>query len=239
MTDRIPLDELSTAVGRILGLLLTQEKVDDAVQRLAVAVKTSMPGSVGAGVSLIDSRGRRTSTGFTDDVVKEADRLQYELGVGPCLAAWASAEPVLVDDVATDPRWPDWSSAVRNLPVRSVLSTPLVAQGHAIGALKVYADVPHLYNAGASSLLNSFAGPVATLLSHIQGSEVVERMSGALQASLYSRDLTNQACGILMERKGHTQEEALFELIMTARQLRTTVREISAELVAGTTARNT
>jgi GAF domain-containing protein len=69
----------------------------------------------GAGVSLIDPQGRRTSAGFTDEVVKEADRLQCELGAGPCLTAWALEEPVLVDDVATDTRWPEWSRAVQGL----------------------------------------------------------------------------------------------------------------------------
>jgi GAF domain-containing protein len=236
MKNIAPLDELSTAVGRILGLLLTQEKVDDAVHHLAEAVKGAMPGSVGAGVSLIDPQGHRTSTGFTDEVVKEADRLQYELGAGPCLTAWASEEPVLVDDVGTDARWPDWSRAVRGLPVRSVLSTPLVADGRAIGALKVYAEVPHLYNESAITLLNAFANPAATLLSHIQGTETVERMSGTLQDALQSRDLISQACGVLMERKGHTPEQALAELMMTARQLRTSLRDICAELVADTAA---
>jgi GAF domain-containing protein len=122
------------------------------------------------------------------------------------------------------------------LPVRSVLSTPLVADGGAIGALKVYADVPHLYNESATTLLHAFASPAATLLSHIQGAETVERMSGTLQDALQSRDLINQACGVLMERKGHTPEQALAELMMTARQLRTSLRDVCAELVVGTTA---
>jgi hypothetical protein len=120
--------------------------------------------------------------------------------------------------------------------VCSVLRTPFIADGRAIGALKMYAEVPHLYNEGAITLLNAFASPAATLLSHIQGAETVERMSGTLQDALHSRDLINQACGVLMERKGHTTEQALAELIMTARQLRTSLRDICDELLAGTAA---
>lgn len=44
----LPLDELSGAIGRILGLLLTEEKVDQAVQSLSQAIKESVPGSIGA-----------------------------------------------------------------------------------------------------------------------------------------------------------------------------------------------
>ena len=49
MIKKPPLDELSAAVGRILGVLLTQEKVDDAVHHLAQAVKESIPSAVGGG----------------------------------------------------------------------------------------------------------------------------------------------------------------------------------------------
>ena len=239
MIKKPPLDELSAAVGRILGVLLTHEKVDDAVHHLAQAVKESIPSAVGAGVSILDSSGQRTSTGFTDPVVQQADRFQYELGQGPCLTAWASEEQVLVDDVALDRRWPEWSAAVRELPIRSVASVPLMVEGHAIGALKAYAGEPGVFTIETTSLMHILVSPAATLLSHIQSRETVERMSEGLQTALHSRDLINQACGILLERKGLTSEQALMELMKTARQERTSLRGVSAELVAGTTARNT
>ena len=60
-----------------------------------------MPGPSGAGVSVIDERGRRSS-GSTDARVREADNLQYELDEGPCLKAAATRELVRVDDLTTD-----------------------------------------------------------------------------------------------------------------------------------------
>ena len=75
MAKKLPLDELSSAIGRIRGLLLTEEKVDAAVEPLARAIKDSIPGSIGAGVSLLDVQGRRTSYGATDRVVEQADAL--------------------------------------------------------------------------------------------------------------------------------------------------------------------
>lgn len=236
MNNRVPLDELSAAVGRIMGLLLTEEKVSQAVGDLAEAMKNSIAGSIGAGATIIDARGRRTSAGFTDDVVAEADRLQYELGQGPCLTAWASEEVARIDDVSTDARWPEWSAAVAHLPIRSVLSAPLMAGGHALGALKVYAEAPGVYNAGAATLMKSFASPAATLLSHIQTTETVNRMSESLQSALYSRDLVNQACGVLVGRGGFTPEQALLELVTMARTQQQTLLDVSTQLVAGTAA---
>lgn len=83
MIKKYPLDELSTALGRIMGLLLTEEKVDHAVQHLSRAVKDSIPGTLGAGVSILDSQARQVSSGSADAMVKRADALQYELGRGP------------------------------------------------------------------------------------------------------------------------------------------------------------
>jgi GAF domain-containing protein len=233
MVQKLPLDELSATIARIKGLLLTEEKVDRAVQLLAKAIKDAVPGTVGAGVSLLDSRGRRTSSGSTDRVVQQADALQYELGEGPCLTAWAAEETVLVDDAWADPRWPEWAAAVTDLPVRSVVSAPLVAGRECIGALKVYAGLPSSYDSGTARLLELFAGPAATLLSNIQSSEAPHRISEGLQASLYSRDLVNRACGILMERHGLAHEHALRHLMRQARAADTTLRQASEDLVAG------
>lgn len=236
MEQNLPLDELSVVIGRIRGLLLTEEKVDRAVQLLASAVKDAIPGTIGAGVSLLDAQGRRTSAGFTDRVVEQADALQYKLGQGPCLTAWAAEETVFVDDVSSDPRWPEWSAAVASLPVRSVVSTALISGKECIGALKVYAAFPSAYDPGIGRLLELFAAPAATLLSHIQTSEAPHRISAGLQAALHSRDTVNRACGILMERHGITHEQALQQLMRQARKNGNTLPQVSAETIAGTPA---
>ncbi|WP_458107880.1 GAF and ANTAR domain-containing protein [Arthrobacter sp. R3-55] len=230
---QLPLDELSVAIGRILGLLLTEEKVDQAVQSLSRAIKESVPGSIGAGVSILDSQGRRTSTGFTDSIVEQADHLQYDLGQGPCLTAWATEESVLITDVRSDPRWPEWTDSVSPLPIRSVVSAPLMANGHSIGAIKVYASETDVFDASSTYLMELFASPAATLLSHIQSAETPRRISEGLQAALYSRDVVNRACGILMERHKTTHERALQQLILQSRDKNQSLQEVSAELVAG------
>ena len=234
--QKLPLDELTTVIARIKGLLLSEEKVDRAVQRLALGIKDAVPGTLGAGVSLLDSRGRRTSSGSTGQVVTAADAFQYELGGGPCLAAWASEAAVTVVDVRTDPRWPDWTRAVADLPVRSVLSVPLLGSRQCLGALKVYSDEPGSYDAEAARVLELFAAPAATLLEHIQTKEVPQRMSESLATSLGSRDTVNRACGILMERHGLGPDAAIRELMRRARERKATLQSVSADLINGTPA---
>lgn len=236
MAQQLPLDELSTVIARIQGLLLTEEKVTNAVQFLALAAKESVTGTIGAGVSLLDARGRRTSSGYTDKTVELADAAQYRHGEGPCLTAWATESPVLVEDLRGDGRWPAWQAAVRHLPIRSVVSVPLLAGKESIGALKLYAATAGAYGPSSPGLVQLFAAPAATLISHIQASEAPHRMTEALQASLYSRDLVNRACGVLMERHGLYHQDALQQLMTTARETGSPLQDVSASILAGTPA---
>ena len=213
----LPLDELTAVFARIKGLLLTEDKVDRALQLLVQAVRDAIPGSDGAGISLFDEQGRGSSTAATAHFVGQADAAQHDLGQGPCVEAWTAGTPVLVHDAAADDRWPLWSEAVASMPVRSVVSTPLAAASGPFGTLKIYAALPAAYTAATVHLLEKFAVPAATLLAHVQSSETPRHLSGPLKGALSGRDNTNRACGILMERHGLSAEQALRELLRRAR----------------------
>ncbi|WP_309107996.1 GAF and ANTAR domain-containing protein [Arthrobacter sp.] len=232
MSKQLPLDELSSVIARVKGLLLTEEKVDRAVQLLAAAAKQAIPGTLGAGISLLDTQGRRTSSAATDKIVERADTAQYELGQGPCLTAWASEATILVEDVQTETRWPEWCAAMKDLPIRSVLSTPLTAGKESLGALKIYAAQPGIYDGETSRLLQLFAGPAATLLANVQSSETPRRISNSLETALYSRDTVARATGILMERHGLSSDDAMQELLSRVRTDRTTLLEECSRIIA-------
>ena len=231
----LPLDELTAVLARIKGLLLTEDKVDRALQLLVRAVRDAVPGSAGAGISLFDEHGRGSSTAATEPLVGQADAAQHDLGQGPCIEAWTAGTTVLVHDAAAaDGRWPLWSEAVISLPVRSVVSTPLATDGGPLGTLKIYAALPAAFTAATGLLLEKFAVPAATLLAHVQSSETPRHLSGPLKGALAGRDNTNRACGILMERHGLSAEQALQELLHRARNDQTPLSRVCADLIDGT-----
>lgn len=216
--------ELTEMFAWVSGLLLTEPVVDRAVASLAQAAHESLTGSVGAGGTLIDSQGRPTSTASTNSLVQEADRLQYDLGEGPCLTAWASAQSVFVDDVRNERRWPAWSEASAGMGLLSCMSVPLLVpdvSGHqgpeAIGALKVYADRPGAFDEHSEQVLALLAGPAALILSNLQARERAAQLSDALKDALHSRSLIDMAKGVLMERLQVGEREALQALIRRAR----------------------
>jgi len=97
-------DELAVVVARMSGLLLSRETVESALELIVASAAEAIPASAGAGVSLIDEEGGRTTAAASDEVVREADDLQYELGEGPCLSAWSRRAVVRVDDLSADGR---------------------------------------------------------------------------------------------------------------------------------------
>ena len=140
--------DLTAVLANLGGVLLSTETVDTAVKLVTRLAVETVPGTFGAGVTLVDERGKRTIAA-SDVGVEEADALQYQLNSGPCLTAWREQVAVRIDDVEADARWPEWAVAVAALKLRSVLSLPLVAGGEAIGAGKVYSQWPNAYGAAA------------------------------------------------------------------------------------------
>ncbi|MFC7658887.1 GAF domain-containing protein [Pseudonocardia benzenivorans] len=98
-----------------------------AVETAVVAlVRDRVPGA--ASVSVTRRVGARPATAAASDPLAErADRIQYEVGEGPCLHALTAGEPVRLDLTATDDRrWPGFRSRMRaETAIRSVLSHPL------------------------------------------------------------------------------------------------------------------
>lgn len=84
MNPELPLtDEPAAVFARMAGLLLSAETVDSVLRLVTKLAKETFPGTAGAGLSMVDPHGARVTTAPTDEVVEQADRIQYETGTGP------------------------------------------------------------------------------------------------------------------------------------------------------------
>ena len=80
----------------------------------------------GAGISVEDGAGRRLPLGASSEDAATAERLQFTVGAGPCLAAHRSGEPVfaMCDDLRR--RWlPFAELLLGRTPYRGVVALPL------------------------------------------------------------------------------------------------------------------
>ena len=84
------------------------------------------------------------SAAATDDVMRLIDRLQGEVGEGPCLEASTDAIAQVDNDLTDGSKWPRLARiVVEQTPVRAMLAVPLLYDdGQRSGALDVFADTP-------------------------------------------------------------------------------------------------
>ena len=231
LNQRLPLaDELAGVFARMSGLLLSEETVETSLSLLSALARETVPGATGAGVSVMDEQGRRSS-GSTDARVREADNLQYDLNEGPCLAAAAGRELVRIDDLAVDRRWPAWTSAVAPLGVRAAMSAPLVIGDGSLGALKVYADEPGTFEVHDEQLLTLFSAQAAVLVANVQSYDRAKRFSDGMRQAVHDRDVVNIAKGVLMGRNAVDEDAALGMLLARCEQDRITVAEAARAVV--------
>jgi GAF domain-containing protein len=232
VSDLMPLaEELQKVFAKMSGLLLAEETVQTALGLVTALAVETIDGASGAGVTLVDVQGLKVTAAATSERVGQADDLQYQLDEGPCLSAVAQLELIRVDDLEQDERWPRWRTAALPLGVRSSLSAPMISQGRALGAVKVYADVPDAFSAAHEALLRRFADQAAILLAEVASLDRADRLSESLQSALRTRNVIALASGILMERHGLTEERAFLELVESARRERRELVEEATSVI--------
>jgi GAF domain-containing protein len=235
MDTELPLaDELAAVFARFSNVLLTEETVSSALKLITEAAVLAVNDAAGAGVSLMDTYGNRSSAASTSPIVAQADAIQYELGQGPCLSAWASGYPVDIADVHTDLRWPEWGMAAGDLGLRSCVSVPLLSGDLAFGAIKIYWDKPKAASHRLIRLLELFAAQASIFLVNVQARERAQRLSDQLKASLAQRDTISTAKGMVMASLGMGSHEAMLHLMTRALNENRTLQELAEEVLEST-----
>lgn len=151
------------------------------------------------------------------------DRLQQELGDGPCVNAARYQSIVRIEDTGRDDRWPEFSMEAARLNVRSMLCVPLWIDERSLGALSLYA--------GQVAAFTDLHERVTILLATFAALALAEAQRvRQLHEALGNRDVIGQAKGILMERHGTTAEVAFSVLSRVSQAENIKVAKIARHL---------
>jgi GAF domain-containing protein len=160
----------------------------------------------------------------------EADELQYERGYGPCVDAALSGTVMIVPDMRTETRWPDYAGTVVRHGVLSSLSLPLPVQTDLVGALNCYSRAPGVPSDTLElgrELASYMAVAVGNAVTHSETVLLAQNMATAMA----SRAVIEQAKGIIMGQNRCDADEA-FEILRRASMGRNVkLREVAAEMV--------
>lgn len=175
-----------------MAYALHHEKVPEATVELIVGYARSAIRCDEVGV-MIARRYKVETPASTSPIVRRADQLQQSLREGPGIMTGDGASHVLIDDTATDDRWPRWAEQVALLGIRSVLSIRLETADRTFGALNLYSRLPHSFTASDVAVATTFARHSSVALA--SSAEIFN-----LKIAVDGRKVLGQAQGILMER---------------------------------------
>ncbi|MDY7087636.1 MAG: GAF and ANTAR domain-containing protein [Actinomycetota bacterium] len=195
-------DEALEQLSRAARALRSDEASDlTAIVAEAVAM---IPSATWAGLSELN-RGRLTPRATLGEPPSVLDRLQRELGTGPCVDAAREQRVVVLDDTGADERWPEFAAEAVRHGVRSMLCVPLWVDSLRLGTLSLYGEKTGAFGESERRLAAVY-GTLAAL-AMADGRRVAQ-----LTLALETRDLIGQAKGVLMERLRITPDAA-FEVL--------------------------
>ncbi|GAA3751700.1 GAF domain-containing protein [Spinactinospora alkalitolerans] len=220
-----PEDHVSSAEvrARILRDIFAEPDVHDGLHQIADLAVRTITGCDHAGIALVEDHSAVHTPVFTDEVVRRCDALQHGLGQGPCLdPAWPSAS-VHLADTSSEPRWPRYAEAVRELGIGSTLTFLLFTSGSALGALTLYASRSGAFSAADQDVGMVLSAQAATALADA-------RRITNLHRALESRETIGQAQGILMERHRITADQAWQRLRTASQDLNVKLAKLAEEI---------
>jgi len=204
----------------------------DSVLHLVVALtRTAVAGADGVSVSLRRA-GQLVTAAASDQRVRDIDRVQYDLGDGPGVAASADGLQYYVEAAAAEPRWPNFMARVLEAGFDSVLSSPLVGEPRPLGALNMYSRDAFAFGGRDREIATALAEHTTALVVEVDARPAVDRLAGTLRAALRAREVIAQAQGILMDRGDLSAAEAHAVLRRSSRATNQPVPDVAEEIVS-------
>lgn len=171
-------------------------------------------GVTGAGIMLMSGDIHRGSVCTTDAVSALIEQLQYELGEGPCIDAYATNRPVTEPDLArpATARWLAFTGPAVDAGVRAVFGFPLQIGAVHLGSLNLYRDRAGPLTADQHADAVLLAGIVAQALLLLQSDAPGGRVASELEQGADFQYVVHQAAGMVAAQLDVTVGQALIRL---------------------------
>ncbi|WP_350275009.1 GAF and ANTAR domain-containing protein [Kribbella sp. HUAS MG21] len=226
----MPDDRGVTRAEMFAELALALHSATNLDETVEAVVQSALPmvGCDYAGVLLAGPAGPNGSPvigAVTDARVERLYRWQIESGTGPALDVLTGGRPVYVADVALAAGRPHWRTEAVACGIGSVLHLPMLAGGHNLGVLSLYAVKPHAFSDIDAEPIGRIVARHATVA--ISSSRKEEDLLRAVDA----RKLVGLAMGILMERYGLDGDRAFEVLRRYSQETNTKLHTVAQRLV--------
>jgi GAF domain-containing protein len=139
MVNVVNEDRLSLVLSEFARTLITDFPIQGILDRLVERITHVLP-VASAGVTLISDSMEPHYVAASGESALHFERLQADMGQGPCIAAYTSGNPVLIADLSAETRFPEFVPAALASGLRAVFTFPLRHGDGRLGALDLYSN---------------------------------------------------------------------------------------------------
>lgn len=223
--------ELGELIASLPTLLLGSDDLQTFLDSVATMASTVVEPPAACGITTQTEHGPAT-VATSDPRAGEVDERQYDAGVGPCLQALATGEPVEVEDQATDERWPAYREQALRLGLRCSLSLPLQFDGRTLGALNIYGfDRPQSFGGSERRRVERFAEQATTAIALAVQRNEQQHLAQQMEEALASRSVIDQALGVLMAQERCTAGAAFDLLRRHSQNTNRKLRDVAVDVI--------
>ncbi|MGK9272601.1 ANTAR domain-containing protein [Williamsia muralis] len=215
---------LAREFATLTGALLQIKSVGEVLQQVVDTARHVIADVDVASVSIKGPDGIFHTPAYTDPLAIELDDLQHKLNEGPTLQSVTFNGTGLTEsaDLATEQRWPQFSTAARELGISAVMSTSLHPDAMApakAGTLNLYTRQPRGFTEDDHTAALLLATHASLAVAHTSAATAAELHATRMRQAIDSRDVIGQAKGILMAKRNMSADEAFDVLRRTSQQL--------------------
>jgi len=221
----IRVESLSRLIAEVARSLQAEQGSGDTMDLAVTLAVEIVDGAEDAAITLVHRDRIIETPASTSEAAQQADRIQQELGVGPCLTALREEDVVSCPDLATEERWGQWGPrTAAEAGIGSMLCFRMFTQKERLGALSLYAAQPRAFTGADVESGLSFAAHTAIAIA-------VARQDENMDIALDSRSLIGQATGIVMDRYDIDAVRAFAVLRRISQQSNVKLHEVAVELI--------
>lgn len=220
-------------LARILPILLSNRGEGTLVGAVCLTTVAAI-GVEGAGLSLLTSehRGPICAHGAFASLGED---LQFSLGEGPCVDAYATSELIEITNLASREgmRWPIFSEEMAGAGAGSLASFPLRIGGARFGALTLYqsayGELSTEQVADGYVIARLAAHLIVAEQARIEGDDVI----ADFESGFARMEPIHQATGMIMAQLSVGAEDALARLRGAAYTAQRSALDLAMDIVAG------